>query len=41
VGKRLLAAGAEPSKMTPAEFTKLIASEMDVYGRIVAGMKKQ
>jgi tripartite-type tricarboxylate transporter receptor subunit TctC len=41
VAKRLLAAGAEPSKMTPAEFGKLIASEMDVYGKIVAGMKKK
>jgi tripartite-type tricarboxylate transporter receptor subunit TctC len=40
VAKRLLAAGAEPSKMTPAEFGKLIANEMDVYGKIVAGMKK-
>jgi tripartite-type tricarboxylate transporter receptor subunit TctC len=41
VGKRLLAAGAEPSKMTPAEFGKLIANEMGVYGKIVAGMKKK
>ena len=40
VAKRLLDAGAEPSKMTPADFTKLIASELDVYGKIVAGMKK-
>ena len=40
VAKRLLDAGAEPSKMTPAEFSKLIASELDVYGKIVAGMKK-
>ena len=41
VAKRLLDAGAEPSKMTPAEFSKLIASEMEVYGKIVAGMKKK
>jgi tripartite-type tricarboxylate transporter receptor subunit TctC len=41
VAKRLLDAGAEPSKMTPAEFSKLIANEMDVYGKIVAGMKKK
>src|SRR5512139_1012519 len=41
VAKRLLDAGAEPSKMTPAEFSNLIASEMDVYGKIVAGMKKK
>lgn len=41
VAKRLLDAGAEPSRMTPAEFSKLIASEMDVYGKIVAGMKKK
>jgi tripartite-type tricarboxylate transporter receptor subunit TctC len=41
VGKRLLAAGAEPSKMTPAEFSKLVANEMVVYGKIVAGMKKK
>ncbi|NJD89798.1 MAG: tripartite tricarboxylate transporter substrate binding protein [Betaproteobacteria bacterium] len=40
VAKRLLDAGAEPSKMTPAEFAKLISSELDVYGKIVAGMKK-
>ncbi len=40
VAKRLLDAGAEPSKMTPAEFTRLITSELDVYGKIVAGMKK-
>jgi len=40
VAKRLLDAGAEPSKMTPAEFSKLIASELEVYGKIVAGMKK-
>lgn len=40
VAKRLLDAGAEPSKMTPAEFSKLIASEMETYGKIVAGMKK-
>ncbi len=41
VAKRLLDAGAEPSKMTPAEFGKLIASELEVYGKIVAGMKKK
>jgi tripartite-type tricarboxylate transporter receptor subunit TctC len=41
VAKRLAAAGAEPSKMTPAEFGKLISSEMGVYGKIVAGMKKK
>jgi tripartite-type tricarboxylate transporter receptor subunit TctC len=41
VAKRLLDAGAEPSKMTPAEFSKLIANEMEVYGKIVAGMKKK
>ena len=41
VAKRLSAAGAEPSKMTPAEFGKLISSEMGVYGKIVAGMKKK
>ncbi len=29
VAKRLSAAGAEPSKMTPAEFSKLIANEME------------
>jgi tripartite-type tricarboxylate transporter receptor subunit TctC len=40
VAKRLLDAGAEPSKMTPAEFSKLISSELEVYGKIVAGMKK-
>jgi tripartite-type tricarboxylate transporter receptor subunit TctC len=40
VVKRLLDAGAEPSKMTPAEFSKLISSELEVYGKIVAGMKK-
>jgi tripartite-type tricarboxylate transporter receptor subunit TctC len=40
VAKRLLDAGAEPSKMTPAEFSKLVASELEVYGKIVAGMKK-
>jgi tripartite-type tricarboxylate transporter receptor subunit TctC len=40
VAKRLQDTGAEPSKMTPAEFSKLIASEMEVYGKIVAGMKK-
>jgi tripartite-type tricarboxylate transporter receptor subunit TctC len=40
VAKRLLDAGAEPSKMTPAEFSKLISNEMEVYGKIVAGMKK-
>ena len=40
MAKRLAAAGAEPSKMSPAEFGKLISSEMDVYGKIVAGMKK-
>lgn len=41
VAKRLLDAGAEPSKMSPGEFSRLIASEMDVYGKIVAGMKKK
>jgi tripartite-type tricarboxylate transporter receptor subunit TctC len=41
VAKRLLDAGAEPSRMTPAEFSKLIANEMEVYGKIVAGMKKK
>lgn len=41
VAKRLLDAGAEPSKMAPAEFGKLIASELEVYGKIVAGMKKK
>jgi tripartite-type tricarboxylate transporter receptor subunit TctC len=41
VAKRLSAAGAEPSKMTPAEFGKLISNEMTVYGKIVAGMKKK
>jgi tripartite-type tricarboxylate transporter receptor subunit TctC len=40
VAKRLLDAGAEPSKMTPAEFSKLISAELEVYGKIVAGMKK-
>ena len=40
VAKRLLDAGAEPAKMTPAEFSKLISSELEVYGKIVAGMKK-
>jgi tripartite-type tricarboxylate transporter receptor subunit TctC len=40
VAKRLLDAGAEPSKMTPAEFAKLVTSELDVYGKIVKGMKK-
>ena len=40
VAKRLLDAGAEPSKTTPAEFSKLISSELEVYGKIVAGMKK-
>lgn len=40
IAKRLSAAGAEASKMSPADFTKLIASEMDIYGKIVAGMKK-
>ena len=39
VAKRLLDAGAEPSKTTPAEFSKLISSELEVYGKIVAGMK--
>jgi len=41
VAKRLADAGAEPSKMTPAEFGTLIANELDVYGKIVAGMKKK
>jgi tripartite-type tricarboxylate transporter receptor subunit TctC len=41
VAKRLSAAGAEASKMSSADFTKLIGSEMDVYGKIVAGMKKK
>ncbi len=41
VTKRLADAGAEPSKMTPAEFGALIANELDVYGKIVAGMKKK
>ena len=36
----LLDAGAEPAKTTPAEFSKLISSELEVYGKIVAGMKK-
>jgi len=27
--------------MTPAEFGTLIANELDVYGKIVAGMKKK
>jgi tripartite-type tricarboxylate transporter receptor subunit TctC len=40
VAKRLLDAGAEPAKMTPAEFSKLISAELEVYGKIVAGMKK-
>lgn len=40
VAKRLQDAGAEPSKMAPAEFSKLISSELEVYGKIVAGMKK-
>ncbi|MCM2329008.1 MAG: tripartite tricarboxylate transporter substrate binding protein [Lysobacter sp.] len=40
VAKRLQDAGAEPSKMTPAEFSKLISAELEVYGKIVAGMKK-
>lgn len=40
VAKRLLDAGAEPAKTTPAEFSKLISSELEVYGKIVAGMKK-
>lgn len=41
VGKRLLDAGAEPSKMSPADFSRLISSELEVYGKIVAGMKKK
>ena len=40
VAKRLLDAGAEPAKTTPADFSKLISSELEVYGKIVAGMKK-
>jgi tripartite-type tricarboxylate transporter receptor subunit TctC len=41
VAKRLRTAGAEPSRMSPADFAKLIASEMEVYGKIVAGLKKK
>lgn len=40
VGKQLSANGADASKMSPADFRKLIASELDVYGKIVARMKK-
>lgn len=40
VVKQLAANGAEASKMSPAEFRDLIASELEVYGKIVAGMKK-
>ena len=41
VAKRLAAAGAEASKMSSADFTKLISREMEIYGKIVAGMKKK
>ncbi|MDX5445837.1 MAG: tripartite tricarboxylate transporter substrate binding protein [Zoogloeaceae bacterium] len=40
VVKQLAANGAEAAKMSPAEFRKLIADELEVYGKIVAGMKK-
>lgn len=40
VVKQLAANGAEAAKMSPAEFRDLIASELEVYGKIVAGMKK-
>lgn len=40
VVKQLAANGAEASKMSPDEFRKLIADELEVYGKIVAGMKK-
>ncbi len=40
IAKRLSAAGAEASKMSSGDFTKLISRELEVYGKIVAGMKK-
>jgi len=40
VVKQLAANGAEAAKMSPDEFRKLIADELEVYGKIVAGMKK-
>ncbi|MDP2411802.1 MAG: tripartite tricarboxylate transporter substrate binding protein [Pseudolabrys sp.] len=40
VGELLEKNGADPTKMSPQEFSALIASEIDVYGAIVKGMKK-
>jgi tripartite-type tricarboxylate transporter receptor subunit TctC len=40
VVKQLAANGADATKMSPEEFGKLIADELQVYGKIVAGMKK-
>lgn len=40
VVKQLAANGAEATKMSPEEFRQLIESELEVYGKIVAGMKK-
>jgi tripartite-type tricarboxylate transporter receptor subunit TctC len=40
VAQQLAASGADASRMSPAEFRDLIAREMDVYGKIVAKIKK-
>ena len=37
--KQLATNGATATKMSPADFKKLIATELDVYGKIVAKMK--
>ncbi|TVQ38202.1 MAG: hypothetical protein EA356_03125 [Geminicoccaceae bacterium] len=38
VREQLASSGADPSRMSPADFRALIASELEIYGAIVAEM---
>jgi tripartite-type tricarboxylate transporter receptor subunit TctC len=40
VAQQLASNGADASQLSPADFKKLISSELEVYGKIVANMKK-